>query len=45
LPYVAYTLATAISFSRITTGAHFPSDVSFGAAAGFAISHFDVLRH
>jgi membrane-associated phospholipid phosphatase len=45
VPYVAYTLATAISFSRVTTGAHFPSDVFFGAAAGFAISHFDVLRH
>jgi hypothetical protein len=45
VPYVAYTLATAISFSRVTTGAHFPSDVFFGAATGFAISHFDVLRH
>jgi PAP2 superfamily len=41
----AHTLATAISFSRVTTGAHFPSDVFFGAAAGFAISRFDVLRH
>jgi hypothetical protein len=45
VPYVAYTLATAISFSRVTTGAHFPSDVFIGAAAGFAISRFDVLRH
>jgi membrane-associated phospholipid phosphatase len=45
VPYVAYTLATAISFSRVTTGAHFPSDVFFGAAAGFAIARFDVLRH
>jgi membrane-associated phospholipid phosphatase len=45
VPIVAYTLATAISFSRVTTGAHFPSDVFFGAAAGFAIAHFDVLRH
>lgn len=45
VPYVAYTLATAISFSRVTTGAHFPSDVFIGAATGFAISRFDVLRH
>jgi membrane-associated phospholipid phosphatase len=44
LPYVAYTLATAISFSRVTTGAHFPSDVFIGAATGFAIARFDVLR-
>jgi PAP2 superfamily len=43
--YVAYTLATAISFSRVTTGAHFPSDVFIGAATGFAIARFDVLRH
>jgi membrane-associated phospholipid phosphatase len=45
VPYVAYTLATAISFSRVTTGAHFSSDVFIGAATGFAISHFDVMRH
>ena len=45
VPYVAYTLATALSFSRVTTGAHFPSDVFIGAAMGFSISHFDVLRH
>jgi membrane-associated phospholipid phosphatase len=32
VPYVAYPLATAISFSRVTTGAHFPSDVFIGAA-------------
>jgi membrane-associated phospholipid phosphatase len=45
VPYVAYTLATAISFSRISTGSHFPSDVFIGAATGFAIAKFDVLRH
>jgi hypothetical protein len=45
VPYVAYTLATAISFSRVTTGAHFPSDVFIGAALGFSISHFAVLEH
>jgi membrane-associated phospholipid phosphatase len=45
VPYVAYGLATAISFSRVSNGSHFPSDVFFGAAAGFAIARFDVLRH
>jgi hypothetical protein len=45
VPYVAYTLATAISFSRVTNGSHFPSDVFIGAATGFAIARFDVLRH
>jgi membrane-associated phospholipid phosphatase len=45
VPYVAYSLATAISFSRVTTGAHFASDTFVGAALGFSISHFDVLRH
>jgi membrane-associated phospholipid phosphatase len=44
VPYVAYGLATAISFSRITTGAHFPSDVFIGAATGFVIARYDVLR-
>ena len=45
VPYVAYALATAFSFSRVTTGAHFPSDVFFGAATGFAIAQYAVLRH
>ena len=44
VPYVAYGVAAAISFSRITSGAHFPSDVLFGAATGFAIARFDVLH-
>ncbi len=45
VPYVAYTLATALSFSRVTTGAHFPSDAFIGAATGFVIARYDVLRH
>jgi membrane-associated phospholipid phosphatase len=45
VPYVAYSLATAISCSRVTTGAHFASDTFVGAALGFSIAHFDVLRH
>jgi membrane-associated phospholipid phosphatase len=44
VPWVAYSVAAAISFSRITTGAHFPSDVLFGAATGFAIARFGVLH-
>ena len=45
VPIAAYTLATAIAFSRVTTGAHFPSDVFIGAATGFAIARFDVMAH
>lgn len=44
VPYVAYGLASVLSFSRITTGAHFPSDVFIGAALGFAIARYDVVR-
>jgi membrane-associated phospholipid phosphatase len=44
VPWVAYGVATAISFSRLTTGAHFPSDVFFGAATGFAIARYDVVH-
>jgi membrane-associated phospholipid phosphatase len=44
VPYVAYGLAGAIGFSRITLSAHFPSDVFMGAALGYSISRFSVLR-
>lgn len=44
VPWVAYGLATAISFSRVPTFAHFPSDVFLGAALGYTITRFDVLR-
>jgi len=37
-------VAGAISFSRVTTQAHFPSEVFLGAALGFTISEFAVLR-
>jgi membrane-associated phospholipid phosphatase len=43
VPYVAYGLAGAISFSRITGSDHFPSDVFFGGAMGFVISRYVVL--
>jgi hypothetical protein len=44
VPYVAYGLASVLSFSRVTTGAHFPADVFIGAALGFAIARYDVVR-
>jgi membrane-associated phospholipid phosphatase len=44
VPWVAYGMASVISFSRITNQAHFPSDVFLGAALGFTISEFAVLR-
>jgi membrane-associated phospholipid phosphatase len=44
VPYVAYGLASVLSFSRVTDGAHFPSDVFIGAALGYAIARFDVVR-
>ncbi len=44
VPWVAYGAASVISFSRVTNQAHFPSDVFVGAALGFAISEFAVLR-
>jgi hypothetical protein len=43
VPFVAYGLAGAISFARITDSRHFPSDVFFGGAMGFAIARYVVL--
>jgi len=44
VPIAAYGLATAVSLSRVTTSAHFPSDVFLGASLGYVIAKFDVLR-
>jgi hypothetical protein len=44
VPWVMYGFATAVSFSRVTTSAHFPSDVFLGAALGYTITRYDVLR-
>jgi len=44
VPWVAYGLATAVGFSRVTLQAHFPSDIFAGAVLGYAISHYVVLR-
>ena len=44
VPWVAYGFATAVGLSRITTLAHFPSDVFLGAALGYTTTRFQVLR-
>jgi membrane-associated phospholipid phosphatase len=44
VPYVAYGSAALIGFSRMTLSAHFASDVFVGAALGYSISRFAVLR-
>jgi PAP2 superfamily len=44
VPWAVYGIATAISLSRITSSAHFPSDVFLGAATGYAITRYQVLR-
>jgi hypothetical protein len=44
VPWAAYGFATAVSLSRITNLAHFPSDVFLGAALGFTTTRFQVLH-
>lgn len=44
VPLLAYTLATAISASRVSENAHFTSDVFLGAALGYTTAKFTVLR-
>jgi membrane-associated phospholipid phosphatase len=44
VPYVAYGLATAVGFSRLTLNVHFLSDIAMGGAIGYSISRFSVLR-
>lgn len=43
VPILSYAFATAISCSRITTLAHFPSDVFLGAALGYTITRYATL--
>jgi membrane-associated phospholipid phosphatase len=45
VPWVAYGTAGAIGFSRITLQSHFPSEVFLGAALGYSVARFDVLRN
>ena len=44
IPYAAYGAAALVGFSRLTLSAHFTSDVFMGAALGYSISRFTVLR-
>jgi membrane-associated phospholipid phosphatase len=43
VPWVMYAAAGAISFSRVTTSSHFPSDVFLGAALGYTVTRYAVL--
>ncbi len=42
--WLAFGSAGTIAGSRLHSRAHFPSDVFFGAALGFSISHYVVMR-
>jgi len=44
VPVVTYGLATMTGIERITSSAHFPSDVFLGAALAYTISRYVVLR-
>jgi hypothetical protein len=44
VPWLAYSFATAISFSRVTSSAHYASDVFLGAALGYTITNYTVLQ-
>lgn len=43
VPWVSYAFATAVSFSRVSTLSHFPSDVFLGAALGYTITRYQTL--
>jgi len=44
VPWAVYGFATAVGMSRITTLAHFPSDVFLGSALGYTITRYQTLR-
>ena len=44
VPFTAYGMAFVISASRITTAAHWPSDVFLGGALGYSIAKYETLR-
>ena len=44
VPYVAYGAAALVAFSRLSLGAHYVSDTFMGAALGYSIARFAVLR-
>lgn len=45
VPYVCYGTAALVGFSRLSLSAHFAADVFAGAALGYSISRFAVLRY
>jgi membrane-associated phospholipid phosphatase len=45
VPWASYAIAGIFAFSRVPARAHFPSDVFLGAALGYAITRYDVLRY
>lgn len=44
VPWVAYGLAATVGFSRVSGSAHFASDAFLGAALGYSVGRFAVLR-
>lgn len=44
VPWAVYGFATAVGLSRVTTLAHFPSDVFLGSALGYTITRYQTLR-
>jgi membrane-associated phospholipid phosphatase len=44
VPWAVYGFATAVSLSRVTSSAHFPSDVFLGAVLGYTITRYQVMR-
>jgi membrane-associated phospholipid phosphatase len=44
VPWAMYGFATVVSLSRVTTTNHFPSDVFLGAALGYTITRYQVMR-
>lgn len=45
VPCVAYGAATLLSLSRLPSQAHFPSDIFLGAAMGYSIGRFVVIKN
>jgi len=43
-PLLAYGLASVVGFSRLSVQSHFTSDVFAGAALGYIVTHYVVLR-
>jgi hypothetical protein len=44
VPWLAYSFAAAVSLSRVSTLAHFPSDVFLGGVLGYTVTKYAVLQ-